>query len=638
MRGIRLPSLVITKNLTNVKDAQGSTHSPLQHERLDAADSRLESFARIAEGWFWETDAEHKFTYMSDSVELVTGVKPEWHYGKSRRDIGVPDAVDPTIWNEHLDALDSHLSFDNFIFARKGPDGIKWMQTSGKPMFDSRGDFCGYRGIASDITAQIEAERRTETLANAVEELSDMFVLWGPDDRLIICNRQFRQINRDVIETTEPGTLFETHIRAGLQKKLYPEAAGQEDEWFEARMENHRNPTGPVELERRGGKWLLLHEQRLPNGATVTIAGDITELKQSQAKANEQANIVETWLRAMPDGMLIVDNDLEFVSWNDRLFEILELDQNLIITSESPAKTFRYMMASRGEYGEGNLDKVVLEHEATIRSTEPVIMEKQLVTGRWVEIRSYPIPTGGYVAIFRDVSEQRAMLRVKDEFISTVSHELRTPLTSLLGSVGLVASGALGDLSGQASDLMKIARDNGDRLLELINDLLDIEQIASGKMSYQMEVLSLLSVMENAITAHEGYANQFDVSIDLIDRCNGESIYADRTRILQVMANLLSNATKYSPKGEVVELSAEIMGEFVRISVTDKGPGIPEEYRAQIFEKFTQADSSDTRRVGGTGLGLAICRAIVEHHQGEINFESEVGVGTTFQVTLPLRN
>ena len=553
---------------------------------LDASENRLESFARIADGWFWETDAGHRFTYMSDSVELITGVKPDWHYGKSRRDIGVPDSVEAAVWQDHLEALDRHQAFDNFIFARRGPDGVNWMQTSGKPLFDQFGEFRGYRGIASDITAQIEAERRTETLANAIEQLSDTFVLWGPDDRIVICNRKFKELNRAVIETTEPGTLFETHIRAGLEQNIFPEAVGRKEVWFQERLERHRNPQGTFELKRRDGQWLLLNEQRLPNGAIVTISSDITAAKKSQAQANEQANIVETSLRAMPDGMLIVDDDLEFISWNDRLFEILDLNKELIVTADSPAKTFRYMMASRGEYGEGDLDNVVAEHETTIRGTEPVIIEKRLVTGRWIEIRSYPIPTGGYVAIFRDFTEQRAILRMKDEFISTVSHELRTPLTSLLGSVGLVESGALGELSSQASDLMKIARDNGERLLALINDLLDVEQIAAGKMSYQKEALDLSNILTETLAAHEGYASQFDVSVEIVDECDGTRIYADRTRILQVMANLLSNATKYSPKEGTVRIHAEIEDSFVRISVADNGPGIPEEFQSRIFEKI----------------------------------------------------
>jgi len=128
------------------------------------------------------------------------------------------------------------------------------------------------------------------------------------------------------------------------------------------------------------------------------------------------------------------------------------------------------------------------------------------------------------------------------------------------------------------------------------------------------------------------------VTVEMVDEYDGARIYADRTRILQVMANLLSNATKYSPKEGTVRIHTEIEDSFMRISVADNGPGIPEEFQSQIFEKFTQADSSDTRRVGGTGLGLAICQAIIEHHQGNIGFTTEVDIGTTFHVTLPLHS
>ena len=610
----------------------------MSQDQLSVDENRLESFARIADGWFWETDAAHCFVYMSDSVEAVTGVKPEWHYGKSRGDIGVPEAVDPAVWQEHLDALDQHIPFANFVFARRGPDGIKWMQTSGKPIFDNDGAFQGYRGIASDITAQIEAERRIETLATSIEQLSDLFVLWDADDRLVLCNRRFRQLNNAVIETTEPGTPFEVHIRTALEKGLYPEAADREEEWFAERLNQHRNPKGPFELERQGGQWLLLNEQRLPNGGTVTISSDITEFKRSQAKAAEQSNIVETSLRAMPDGMLIIDDDLEWVSWNDRLFEILNLDRDLIINADSPAKTYRYVMASRGEYGQGDLDRLVAEHEATLRDTEPVIMEKQLISGRWIEIRSYPIPTGGYVAIFRDFTEQRAMSKMKDEFISTVSHELRTPLTSIIGSIGLLAGGTLGEIPAQARDLLQIASDNGDRLLALINDLLDVEQITTGNMTYHMESLTVGEIVDEAVASHQGYADQFDVKLSTLTECEHSLVYGDRARLLQVMANLLSNATKYSPKGDTVSISAHEEGRTVRISISDNGPGIPKEYRDQIFDKFTQADSSDTRRVGGTGLGLSICKAIVDHHEGSIGFDTEIGAGTTFFVILPVQH
>lgn len=603
----------------------------------DASRERLESFASAVDGWFWETDAGHKFIYMSDSVETITGVRPEWHYGKSRREIGVPHMVDLEAWHAHLDSLDRHEPFDSFVFARRAPDGVKWMQTTGRPVFDAAGNFKGYRGVASDITARIEAEHRTETLANAVEQLSEMFVLWGPDDRLILCNKRFREINARTIETTEPGTLFETHIRAGLAQGLYPDARGREEDWLAERIGWHRDPKGTFEMERQDGRWLLINEQRLPNGSTLTISSDITEMKRSQAAAAEQTNIIETSLRAMPDGMVVLDKNLEFISWNDRLFEILELDRAPIVEADSPAKAYRHMMAARGEYGPGNPEERVAEHEAMIRNSGPAVWEQQLSTGRWVEIRSYPIPSGGYIAIFRDFTGQRAVARMKDEFISTVSHELRTPLTSILGSLGLLANGAVEGIPPKGTELLKIAHNNGARLLDLINDLLDLERLASGQMEYRMEDLSVSVLLEEAVAAHQGYADQYGVTLKISSTCDREAVLGDRARLLQVMANLLSNATKYSDPGGEVEITAAPNGDAVRISVINHGPGIPEEYHPRLFDKFTQADASDTRRKGGTGLGLSICKAIVEHHGGEIGFETKPGEGTTFNVDLSLR-
>jgi len=614
----------------------GQTDSDTDHEGPAGEVKRVESFAELIGGWFWETDKNHRFCYMSESVETITGVRPEWHYGKSRQDLGAPASVDPQEWERHLAILEAREPFQNFIFQREGPDGLKWMQTSGNPIFDDTGEFLGYRGIASDITAQVEAERNMALLASAIEQLSDMFALWGPDDRLLLCNRRFREINQVVAETSKPGVKFEDHIRAALEAGLYVDAVAREEEWLAERMEHHRNPSGLFEIERQDGIWILLNEQRLPNGATVTISSDITEVKQSQAKAQEQANIVETSMRAMPDGMLILDDDLEFVSWNDRLFEILGLNADLIVGSESPAKTFRYMMGQRGEYGTGDIDSLVAEHEAMLRQSEANIRERQLSNGRWVEIRNYPIPTGGYIYIVRDFTEQHAMARMKDEFISTVSHELRTPMTSILGSIGLLAGGTFGELQPQAGDLLRIANDNGQRLLTLINDLLEVEKLASGNMEYRMERIGIDELLSDAMDANKGYAEQFEVNLVLRRSDIDAKVYGDKVRLLQVMANLISNAVKYSATESDVDISPEMVGDTVRISVIDRGEGIPLDYHSQVFEKFTRADSSNTRQVGGTGLGLSICKAIVEHHGGRIGFESEPGIGSTFYFELDI--
>ncbi|HEY0094475.1 MAG TPA: HAMP domain-containing sensor histidine kinase, partial [Archangium sp.] len=187
----------------------------------------------------------------------------------------------------------------------------------------------------------------------------------------------------------------------------------------------------------------------------------------------------------------------------------------------------------------------------------------------------------------------------------------------------------------QAQDMVRIARTNTERLIRLINDILDLEKMESGKLDFQLEPLELGALLTQAIEAHHGYADGCGATLALAVEAPGAWAMVDADRFLQVLANLLSNALKFSPRGEQVTLRLERVGPRLRVSVEDRGPGIPESFRARIFEKFAQADGSDTRRKGGTGLGLSIARALVERMGGTLDFVSGEGSGTTFRVELP---
>ena len=182
-----------------------------------ANEARVNDFASTTSGWFWEMDADLRFVYFSASVEAITGVKREWHYGKTREDLGMPQSLDTKTWQAHLDTLKRQEPFSDFIFQRAGPDGVKWMQTSGVPIIDEAGAFKGYRGTASDVTVQVLAQQRGQALTEAIEHISESFVLWDDQDQLVICNARFRQINIDIPEQAKPGTLFADCIRAALQ-------------------------------------------------------------------------------------------------------------------------------------------------------------------------------------------------------------------------------------------------------------------------------------------------------------------------------------------------------------------------------------------------------------------------------------
>lgn len=254
-----------------------------------------------------------------------------------------------------------------------------------------------------------------------------------------------------------------------------------------------------------------------------------------------------------------------------------------------------------------------------------------------VEMKVGLVNTGGqrfFGAFVHDISHRKEVERMKDEFVSTVSHELRTPLTAIYGSLDLLASGMAGDLPAEAQQLLSISHESTERLIRLINEMLDMEKIASGKIEYRKERLSIRKLVETAVRDTAAYAERIGVRLSLQDGDDGE-IVADADRIIQVAVNLLSNAAKFSPPGGTVDVSVHRQDGRIKVCVVDRGAGVPESFRARVFERFAQADASDRRAKGGTGLGLSICRAIVEAHDGQIGFESEPDVRTEFWFSLP---
>ena len=232
--------------------------------------------------------------------------------------------------------------------------------------------------------------------------------------------------------------------------------------------------------------------------------------------------------------------------------------------------------------------------------------------------------------------EWRVIERLKNEFISTVSHELRTPLTSIRGSLGLVEAGVAGALPEQALDLVRIAKNNTERLIRLINDILDLEKMEAGKLELVLRDVDAASLVALSVEGIEGMAREAGVTLS-VEAHGGGLVHADGDRLVQVLTNLVSNAIKFSPSGGRVRVRLDRPGPGrVRVSVTDSGDGIPEALRGKLFEKFSQLDGSDRRAKGGTGLGLAISKAIVEQHQGAIGVDSTVGAGSTFWFELPL--
>jgi PAS domain S-box-containing protein len=255
-----------------------------------------------------------------------------------------------------------------------------------------------------------------------------------------------------------------------------------------------------------------------------------------------------------------------------------------------------------------------------------------------VEVGLCPVHTSEGILVLGvivDISDRLRTERLKDEFVATVSHELRTPLTSIGGALGLLVGNAGGILPSSATRLLTIAYANSQRLIRLVNDILTMEKIESGKVAFVLKRIEVQSLVKRAIEANQAFAEPYGVRMRLDPSSTAGEIRADSDWVFQIVTNLLSNAIKFSPSGEEVVVAIAEHGGMIRITVRDHGRGIPNDFKPYIFEKFAQANATDARQQGGTGLGLSIVKQIVTRLGGEVSFCDAPGGGAIFQVELP---
>lgn len=375
---------------------------------------------------------------------------------------------------------------------------------------------------------------------------------------------------------------------------------------------------------------LAVSEMLLGNMRKFTgVVRDITERKRAEDELRKLFRAVEQ----SPVSVVITDasGNIEYVNTKFTevtgyaAHEVIGRNPRMLQSGVTPAEVYQSMWQTilAGREWRGKLQNRKKNGE--------LFWEEIYISA----IRDNGGNTANFVAVKEDITERLEVERMKNEFISTVSHELRTPLTSIRGSLALIAGGVVGELPAAVKPLVDIAHKNSERLILLVNDILDIEKIESGKMEFSAVPVKLMPLLKQALDGNHAYAEQYKVSYELESELPDAMINVDANRMMQVFANLLSNAAKFSPAGSKVAVAVERTGQRIRIAVKDNGPGIPDEFRGRIFQKFAQADSSDTRKKGGTGLGLSITKAIVEQMGGSIGFDSQPNVQTVFYVEFP---
>jgi len=393
-----------------------------------------------------------------------------------------------------------------------------------------------------------------------------------------------------------------------------------------------------VELMQAGAQDLVLKHnlKRLPPAVAreLETARTRREKRDSEAKLDGERRLLQQLMQGLPEAISFKDLDRRYIRLNDAERANLGVLDDVDVIG----KTSDSFVASE------IARKRCAEEERVLTKGEPLVGCIDKITGpagtvRWLSTTKAPIrdPSGevvGLVEIARDITESKRQEQLKDEFIATVSHELRTPLTSIMGTIGLLVGSNVGTLPAKVTRMLTIALANCRRLVGIVNDILDMEKIETGRMTFDCRPVEVRKLLDEAIRANQAMATQHCVCIRRDETSVECQVVADPDRLTQVIANLLSNAIKFSPPDAEVIVGVERSDDRASITIRDHGPGISEDYKERIFEKFVQVEATDDRLRGGTGLGLSIAKQIVTHLDGEIGFEAAPGGGTIFKVLL----
>jgi PAS domain S-box-containing protein len=423
----------------------------------------------------------------------------------------------------------------------------------------------------------------------------------------------------------------------------------------------------PFEQQQHDGRWIEVQRHRTADGGIVTVTTDITDTKRREQAlihhAAEVAKINDDLTGEIRSREVIEDALRESENRARAIFEsavdgviTFGLDRRIETVNPAAAKLFGYSAEELAGCHVHHLMMLGTKHDGAEHappdqppnSFDLADAGLRLVTGWRKNGSVFPVELTIsevrlkdryiYTGIIRDVTERTRLDKMKREFVSVVGHELRTPLTSIQGSLALLNSHVVGELPPRAQSMVQIGLQNSERLLRLIGDILDMEKIESGKMEFAFEPVPVRALLERAVEANRAFVEQYRTRF-AVEHAQGPEVMVsgDGDRLMQVLANFISNAAKYSPVGGVVTVGAEPRGGQIRIFVRDQGPGIPHSFHDQMFQKFSQADASDSRQKGGTGLGLSIAKAIVECHGGTIGYQTANGEGATFYFDLPVR-
>ena len=624
--------LSVLRDLADIVEAElGRARLLKVQEELSTTEQRLQHILRLSPGIIYTAHGHERliFSYISPQMENLLGYKPESMLGN------------PDIWSNLVHPEDNGKIFDSLhkddetgtaVFeyrVKRADGGYLWLHD--KRHFTSDGD--DIVGLWIDITRRKELELESKYYKAIVDSSEDAIISKSLDGFITSWNRAAEQMfgysSMEVVG--KPMEVVFPPDRLHEEKNILGEISlGNKIEHFEStRMHKDRHY-----IDVSVSVSPIFDQYGSVVGAS-TIARDITQSKQAEIRLKNSESRIRAIVENVLDGIITIDAKGTVQTMNRAAEQIFGYKSEEVVGENVKMLMPENYSVEHDSYlsnylTTGNAKVIGIGREVTGLRKDDSVFPMELAVSE-MQIEGEHIFTG----IVRDITERKKIERMKSEFVSTVSHELRTPLTSIRGALGLVLGRSSDKLPEDVRKMIEMANRNSERLTLLINDILDLEKIESGQLEFTFGEINLGAVARRAIEDNQGFSQEHGVTLEMKNCADSALVLGDEHRLLQVFANLISNAVKFSPKGAKVEISVVLNDRDCHVAVRDYGPGIPYEFRASIFKRFAQADSSDSREKGGTGLGLSISKAIIEHHGGTIGYNSVPGEGAEFGFSLP---